>query len=174
MQEFGAFALKLHHEVTASLGLPEHAAEAAGAIGGEGSLGLESAAMAGSVGSLISSKLDSPGFWAAFGNSLLMIIGALPTPPLKGDGGLIGCPYASAPVMSFALGLLLRLSRILLSTPLRGSHRDWRQDIFHRCGAGDAARPVGVRGRNITSSSIAPYIASLALPRQHDLVNTSS
>jgi hypothetical protein len=33
---------------------------------------------------------------------------------------------------------------------------------------------VRARGRNITSSSIAPDITSLALPRQHDLVKTSS
>jgi len=50
-----------------SLGLPEHAAAEGG-----GSTGLRSA----SVGAVLSSKLDSPGFWAAFGNSLLMIIGA--------------------------------------------------------------------------------------------------
>jgi hypothetical protein len=50
-----------------SLGIPEHAA-----LKGGGSAGLAS----GSVGAVLSSKLDSPGFWAAFGNSLLMIIGA--------------------------------------------------------------------------------------------------
>ena len=63
MQEFSAFAEFVHHELTDKLGLPEHPVDAEHPHG------------EGSVDFPLIGDLDSPSFWAAFVNSLVMIIG---------------------------------------------------------------------------------------------------